>query len=120
MKEKINRYEKYALLYPIAFVIMAILMMIQGIMERDTLYFFLFIFCSIIAVMTFYLVKNHHFKNINAGYVVGLVAMLIGIISMDVLMMLSCQIPNFVMNLMLVGMGICYISYFYGAIKAKR
>ena len=120
MKEKSNRYEKFGLVYPIALVIMAILMILQGIMERSTLCFFLFIFCTILAIMFFYLVKNHHFKKINIGYALGSVAMLMGMILMDVLMMLSCQIPDFVMNLFWVGMGISFISYFYGAIKAKR
>lgn len=120
MKEQINRYEKYALVYPITFVIMAILMIVQGIMERSTFFFFSFIFCGISAIMFFYLVKNHYFRKMNAGYVVGSVIVMIGLVLMNVLMMLSCPIPDFVMHLYGAGMAIAFLSYFYGAIKARK
>ena len=120
MKEQSNRYEKFGLVYPIALVIMAILMIVKGIMEKSTLCFVLFIFCTITAIMFFYLVKNHHFKKTNVGHVVGSVIMLIGIVLIDGLMTFSCQIPDFAMKLVWVGFGIVMISIFYDIRMKKR
>lgn len=120
MKKKYSLNEKIMFSLPITLCIVSLLMLVETIAKHEIEFTFIAIIIMFCAFLTLYAVKNHCFKKLNAGFVVGMVMLQIGYILMTVLMMLSCQIPDFVMHLYRAGMAIAFLSYLYGAIKARK
>jgi hypothetical protein len=120
MKEQEKKKDIFQILVVIIIGMTAFLSIIQAVMLQSWLLVAMPVIYVIAGVIFLYQDKSKLYRNINTGHKAGFLMMLLGILCIDASMMFQCQIPDFAMKLIWTGWGIFVVSYFYGAIKAKR
>lgn len=120
MNEQKKKIDIFQILFIIIIGMTVLLSIIQAIMIQMWLVAFASVPYVIMGVIFLYQDKIDLYRKMNTGHKIGFLLTLIGVLSMDALMMLHCQIPDFAMNLIWTGYGIVMISIFYDRRMAKR